>query len=183
MLGYKAANNGSTRVLITLEIPKDARTTLNRASIAVWETATYRANKVKVLKIEDENGTTYPNAVSGFFSKKLEYRVGEILEDASYDTNVENVYSSGIHFFLTRQLAEQYGIRPSNGIVQTWHENGKKCAEGMYENGYKHGVWTFWFNTGQKCSEGMYKNGNGVGGWNTWVYDERRYDDSGNVVV
>ncbi len=184
MIGYKLAFNNITRVIITLEIPKDALTNINRTSVAVKETAKYRANKVKVVKIEDKDGNTYPDAVSGcFIGKFLEYRVGEILEEASYDTDIENVCSSGIHFFLERHVAEQYDLSLiDNRLLQTWHENGQKCAEGIFKNGKEEGVWTYWYDNGQKNYTGMFKNGKEEGVWKYWHYNghkkaERIYKD------
>jgi hypothetical protein len=59
MIGYKIAKNGDRRVIVTLEIPADALTNMGRSTVAVRETATYRVNKVIVLKIEDSEGNCY----------------------------------------------------------------------------------------------------------------------------
>ena len=82
MIGYKVAKNGEKRVVVTLEIPSDALTNMDRSTVAVKETAKHRASKAKVLKIEDEEGNCYPIAISFNYDKKsLEYKVGELLED------------------------------------------------------------------------------------------------------
>ena len=64
MLGYKIAEHGNVRVLVTLEIPDDALTNMNRYDIFDAMKAKYRTNKAKVLDIEDEQGTKYTHANS-----------------------------------------------------------------------------------------------------------------------
>jgi antitoxin component YwqK of YwqJK toxin-antitoxin module len=169
MLGYKAAKNGDTRVLITLEIPEDALTNIERTSVKVKETAKYRANKVKILKIEDSEGKEYETAETGFFSKKkVVYKVGEVLEVPTDDMDVEQVCSNGIHFFLERKVAEMYYLYLENGIYMSWHENGQKEHEGMMKDGKREGLWQTWYDNGQKYSEGMWKEGNQEGLREIW---------------
>ena len=129
MIGYKAAFNENTRVVITLEIPDDALTNINRTSVVVKEKAKHRANKVKVLKIEDKQGKEYKTAETGFFREKiLVYRVGETLEEPTYDTDIEQVCSRGIHFFLDKTVAEQYEILEiENGLLESFYDTGQKC--------------------------------------------------------
>jgi antitoxin component YwqK of YwqJK toxin-antitoxin module len=194
MLGYKAAKNGDRRVVITLEIPEDALSNIERTSVKFKETAQYRANKVKVLKIEDSEGKEYDTAETAFFSKKiLVYKVGEVLEEPTYDMDVEQVCSRGLHFFLERKVSEQFGIdKITNGLLvsfhengqkyyeavykngniegsyQYWYENGQKSCEGMYKNGKLDGIWLGWYTNGQKVCEGIYKGGKKVGEWKSW---------------
>ena len=119
MLGYKVAKNGETRVVVTLEIPEDAITNINRINVAVKEYAKYRCNKAKVIKIEDENEKEYTSAKSFNYDKKtLEYVLNDIILVDDYDMNLNNVCSTGIHFFLTYRCAKLYGLYTiENGVL------------------------------------------------------------------
>lgn len=137
LLAYKAAASDGKRVIITLEIPPGALTNIDRKSVAVPETAKYRANKAKVLKIEGEDGTPYTTAKTAFFVEKaLTYTVGEVIDEPGYDPDPEQVCSSGIHFFLSKCVAELYGLEMiENGLYQVWQESGELLHEEYYAEG------------------------------------------------
>jgi antitoxin component YwqK of YwqJK toxin-antitoxin module len=170
MIGYKAAKVGQTRVLITLDIPEDAITNVARTSVVVKETAKYRTNKAKVLKIEDEDGKEYNEAVTGFYKEKsLTYRLNELVEVSNYDMNLEEVCSTGIHFFLTKRVAELYSSGAiETGFYQSWHENGEKFEECTYVNGKLEGSYQTWYANGQKDIECTYVNGTLNGLYQSW---------------
>ena len=161
MIGYKIAKAGETRVVITLEIPDDAVTNMSRKSIVNVDTAKYRTNKAKVLKIEDENGKEYDSAKSFSYDKKsLNYVSNKTIVVDDYDMNLDEVCSSRIHFFLTRRCAELYGLKKiQNGLYQSWYENGQKYMECTYLNGERHGLFQCWHKNGNKWDECMYENG------------------------
>jgi antitoxin component YwqK of YwqJK toxin-antitoxin module len=181
MLAYKAAKHGNTRVLSTLEIPEDALTNLKRSSIANAETAKYRCNKAKVLKIEDDEGKTYETAETLCFNdKSLTYKVDEIIEEPTYYTDPEQVCARGIHFFLSRHVANRYERPfPENGMYQRWYDNGEKYEEVMYKDGKKDGLYQSWHENGQKCSEIMFKGGVEDGLYKQW----HKYGDKLKEVI
>jgi hypothetical protein len=175
MIGYKSAlaldpsnPQDYIRVLITLEIPSDAITNCGRSSVRVAETAKYRANKVKVLKIEAP-GKTYTTAISGFYRNPLKYTVGNTIAVEDYDMDVETVCSTGIHFFLTKRPAELYG-EPNlkDGLHQSWHDNGEKEREFTIVNREYEGVFQAWHANGQKYIECTYVNQQLEGLYQTW---------------
>ncbi len=185
MLAYKAAKSGDTCVLITLEIPSDARTNLNRMNIAKKETAKYRTDKAKVLKIEDEAGKAYTSATTGFYiDKHLTYKVGEVMEEPTFNPVLEEVCTSGIHFFLDKNVAALYYWKiPAFwcGVWSEWHDNGQKYSEIPFILGKIDGVRQYWYENGQKRFEGMWRNGFEVGVHRTWhengqLHTERIYD-------
>lgn len=183
MLGYKVSLNGNVAVLITLEIPEDALTNLERRSIVNKQTAMYRTNKAKVIKIEDRNGTLYQtseisDALKTLYvdENKYIYRVGESIEDPMYHTDVENG-RHGIYFFLAKKVACQYNFNLignfnpiKDGYVVTWYPNGQKSSEGAIKNGDEEGWWQYWHINGQKYSEGLYKNGKKAGAATVLAY-------------
>ena len=170
MIGYKAAKVGETRVLITLDIPDDAITNVARTSVVVKDTAKYRTNKANVLKIEDEDGKEYTEAVTVFYRENsLTYKLNELVEVSNYDMNLEEVCSSGIHFFLTKRVAELYS-RDSiqNGLYQSWYKNGEKWVECTYVNGKREGLFQEWRRNGQKLEEFTLVNGLAEGLYQSW---------------
>ena len=173
MIGYKIAKNGERRVVVTLEIPSDALTNMNRSTVAVKETAKYRTNKAKVLKIEDNEGNWYSTATSFNYKKKsLEYKIGEVLEEPSYNMDHEIVCAEGIHYFLSRRITELYGLSCIvNGIYEAWYDNGQKWIECSYVDGKICGLLQAWYENGQKWEEYSYVDGKMHGLYQQWNMD------------
>jgi antitoxin component YwqK of YwqJK toxin-antitoxin module len=177
MIGYKVAKNGGdTRVVITLDIPQDALTNMERKDIVNKDTAKYRTNKAIVLKIEDENGNEYTSGISfNYKDKSLTYTVGETLIIEDYDLS-EKVCSSGIHFFLNKRVAELYELNNlENGILETWHENGQKFIECSYTDGKLDGLYQVWHDNCQKWKECTYKNGKLDGLYQQWHENGQKF--------
>lgn len=178
MIGYKIAKNvEGARVVVTLEIPGDALTNMARSTVSFRETAKHRASKAKVLAIEDASGTSYTTATSFSYDKKsLTYNVGETIEEPSYNTDPEQVCSEGIHYFLTRRVAELYGLsKVENGLFQAWHENGQKSEEAPYVDGKLHGLYQSWYLNGQKSEEAPYLGGEPHGLYQSWRPNEQKW--------
>lgn len=88
--GFKKVSNG----IVILEIPRSAR----------------RCNAIGSRKCRAEVAIVIDapdNAVSRH-DKELAYRVGETVKPDAYDPDVRVECSHGIHFFLTREEAEEY---------------------------------------------------------------------------
>lgn len=181
IIGYKVAENNGNRVIVTLQIPPDALTNINRKSVVVKETAYYRANKVFVVKIEDEKGNLCSTAISmEHREKKLLYKVGELLEEPAFDLDLENFFTEGIHFFLTKRVAELYMLegcndngvdnipRIQNGHYESWYENGQKQQDCTIVNGRIHGLCQGWSYNGVKDEEIFYTNGKQDGFTKFW---------------
>ena len=184
IVGYKKA---AYNKLVILEIPEDAKTNLHRKNVVKPQFAKYRASKALVREIIDLTTgqrveTAYSINVNDFI-----YRSGKIVSPTDpFDENLEEVCSSGIHFYLDREVAEFYEKHtPRNGECKNWHDNGlferhsfmkegKKHGEfkaysdkvdGLmiftenYFEGKKHGVSkTFFDTTGTPCEESTYEN-------------------------
>ena len=200
MLGYKAAVSCNQRVLVTLEIPEDALTNIERKNVAVKEYAKHRCNKAKVIKIEDTDGKEYEEAETEYYNySKLTYKLNQTVSVHHFNTNLEEVCSTGIHFFLTKRVAELYGLRSINdGFFQSWYENGKKYCEctyvdneydGLftvwhangnkkeeitYTKGVKNGLHTKWYDNGNKELEVTYENNNMNGLYSEWYYNGQK---------
>ena len=161
MLGYKSACAYNKLVVITLEIPEDALTNLERKNVAVKESAKFRCNKAKVLKIEDEDGKEYEEAVSHHNGKYIDliYKLNQTVSVHRFEMRLEEVCASGIHFFLTKRVAELYGRdKIQDGLYTKWYDNGSKHEECTYKNGKKNGLYTEWYENGYKIHECTYEN-------------------------
>ena len=82
--------------IVKLLIPEDAK----RSSATSYKC---RASKAKCLEIEDGLTEIASDRDSSFI-----YRVGEIIEVPDFDENRWNECSTGIHFFINREMAKQY---------------------------------------------------------------------------
>ena len=92
MTGYKKAYGGK---IITLEIPIGAKVfSINNNK--------RRANKAKVIDMQGET------ELSSWYNTDFKYHVGDEIEITNFDERYSVECSTGIHFFLTREEAEEY---------------------------------------------------------------------------
>ena len=92
MTGYKKACGGK---IITLEIPIGAKVfSINNNK--------RRTNKVKVIDMQGET------ELSSIHDNDFKYHVGDEIEIEDFDENYNVECGAGIHFFLTREEAENY---------------------------------------------------------------------------
>ena len=97
---FKKAGN----YIIELEIPDDA---LRSSST----TRKCRCSKAKVVSITNLDGTPSDvKSVASCRDSKFIYNLGETVEVSNFDTNRWNECAPGIHFFITRQEAVEYGL-------------------------------------------------------------------------
>ena len=170
MLGYKIAQNKDfKRVLVTLEIPKDAKTNLNRRYIANKYTSKYRCNKAKVLKIEDEI-QEYQEANS-IYDNTFIYIVGEDVVEKNYDEQNEVICGKGLHFFLDKQVALFYDLdisKMKEGVYCQYYDDGQKMIEFIYKDGKRDGLCRIWHENGKLKEECLFKKGKKEGLYKSW---------------
>ena len=156
MLGYKAAKSLLDKhIVITLEIPEDAITNMKRKNIFKAETAFYRTNKAKVIKIEDSEGKIYDEV--DLNNKKVKYIVNNEVVSHDFNMNLESAEISGIDFFLSKDIAKNYPHPDKyNGVLESYYEDGRKSYEATNK---PHGLETAWFRNGSKNSEIRYVDG------------------------
>ncbi len=83
-------------LIVKLEIPADAK----RSSAT---TLKCRASKAKCLEIE--TGLT---EIASDYDSKFIYRVGETVEVSDFNEDRWNECSTGIHFFMSKEVARKY---------------------------------------------------------------------------
>jgi hypothetical protein len=115
MIGYKIIVDQldkSKRLLATLSIPEDAKTTCKRSNLQNPTFAKYRCDKAIVTNIEGlyDNPEKYTQGVSAFFEKQLIYNVGEMVNVEDFNENIDIDCSRGIHFFLDKDYTRIFGI-------------------------------------------------------------------------
>ena len=92
MIGYKKSYEGK---IITLEIPVGAKVfSINNNK--------RRTNKVKVIDMQGET------ELCSYYDTDFKYHVGDEIEIEDFDENYNVECGEGIHFFLTREEAENY---------------------------------------------------------------------------
>ena len=97
-IGWKKAGTK----IIKLLIPKDAK----RSSST---TLKCRCSKAKVLDIQNLDGSKHCSSqVSSDFNSKFIYEVGKTVKVPDFDEDRWEECSSGIHFFISREIAKIY---------------------------------------------------------------------------
>ena len=99
---FVSASN-KTPVIVKLEILEDSK----RSSGTERKC---RCEKAKVISITSIDGETSYDVAYSFFDLLFAYRVGDIVKSDSFNDNKFATCSNGIHFFLTRQEAEDYNF-------------------------------------------------------------------------
>ena len=93
MIGYKKCRSDT---IVTLEIPKGAVVfSINNNKC--------RTNRAKVLEISDGKKVAFSS-----YNISFAYKLGEEIEIEDFDLRYNIEYSTGIHFFKTREEAEKY---------------------------------------------------------------------------
>jgi antitoxin component YwqK of YwqJK toxin-antitoxin module len=188
MFGYfigKALSNKENqeykRVIITLNIPNDAKTNINRNDIIDSDKALYKCNKAKVVNIEDLEGQTYTEAVSLFYNFQiLTYKVGEIVKEIK--KNVKYKYFSiskeeNIYFFLNEHTALNYKKQIENGCLTHYNDNGGIDEILNYKDGKLDGLYQK-FNVFNKLdTQCFYKDGKLDGLYQTWYLGGKKQGD------
>lgn len=67
--------------------------------------------------------------------------------------NLESACILGIDFFLSKHVAELYGLDEKNlqnGVLEGWYKNGAKAYKFPVVNGVRHGLQEHWYEDGYK---------------------------------
>jgi len=142
---YKSGiTNTNARVIITLFIPINAKTNIDRLHVIDPTFAKYRSNIARVLCIEDDYGNTYTSAYTAFHNKKIQYTLNEYIK-SEYDTNINIVCGKGIHFFINKQMAYNYNRKileqkwDTPNLYKIYYDNGQLKEQIEYIHDQTHG--------------------------------------------
>jgi uncharacterized protein YjbI with pentapeptide repeats len=98
-IAWKKGRGGE---IIKLLIPADAKRTSSLAGRKC------RCSKAKVLEIVDKDGNQIQECKNWNASYDFTYKVGETAEPDSYNDDIREECTNGIHFFITREEAEMW---------------------------------------------------------------------------
>lgn len=97
-IGYKKASYK----IVVLKITKDS---LRSSSTSLK----CRCSKAKVIRFEDLKGNVlHDTEIKSDYDKSFIYKIGRIVKVNNFDTDRWNECSSGIHFFMNKQMAINY---------------------------------------------------------------------------
>ena len=93
--------------IVVLQKLPDTITNESR-SVVDADCAKFRANKLRVVVIIhkfDQTNTCDSIRNSAYADKKMEYKRGKIIEVEDFDKNLNEVYTTGIHYYKTMKAA------------------------------------------------------------------------------
>jgi uncharacterized protein YjbI with pentapeptide repeats len=97
-VAWKKASNLIIKLQVTEDSKRSSATTLK-----------CRCSKALVLAIQNMDGTDSEKThISSDYRSDFVYEIGKIVEEPSFDDNRFNECSSGIHFFISREMAVKY---------------------------------------------------------------------------
>ena len=97
-IGWKKAKNKIVKIEICEDSKRSSATSLK-----------CRCSKAKVLEIQEYDGThSTVNEVASDYKEDFIYKIGEVVEVSDFNENRWNECSSGIHFFISREMAVKY---------------------------------------------------------------------------
>jgi len=121
--------------------------------------AYYRANKLLVFHIFDQTDLSEKQFASSMHQSNFIYEVGKIVSVNNYDTNYNNVYSTGIHYFKTIETACLYQYRSStHAFIKMYYDNGQLYNIIEYKFSKKNGQYIEYYPNGKKKCEMNYEN-------------------------
>lgn len=100
-VGWKKCRDG---LIVKLQIPSSAKRLSATGRKCICD-------KAKVLAIQNEDGTNAKvEFATSCHDSSFIYRVGKYVSVGNFDEDRWNECSTGIHFFITREEAVQYGV-------------------------------------------------------------------------
>jgi hypothetical protein len=146
----------SVNVIVTVFIPKHAKTNEARPGIVDSRYALFRASVVIPIAIQLDKSTFYQNCTYAYHeSITFELNTPAYSE---FDPDINKVKASGIYYFKT---IEPFNFTPNLNeyYIKTWYTNGQLLAEVHYKNGKKDGIQTIWSENGRMKCQSEYSDG------------------------
>ncbi len=124
---YKSAGN----YIITLCIPSTTtiKTTLLRNNVVNENYAKYRTNCANVLEIKEKDTGELIQSIASDYDPNFIYKINTFLQ-SEYDDDIDNIHSTGIHFFKSYEAAFYYNrdcFFKTHGIklIKRWLDDGR----------------------------------------------------------
>ncbi len=120
---FKRCKNFTYDYILALKKPKENfKCNELRRGVVNPYFAKFRCNGLIPVAIYDVfNNKLINNFIHTFLGKFTEYRVDSLVSPDSYDKNIDNICTNGIHYFLKLNAAMEY----LNNEIKGYDENGK----------------------------------------------------------
>jgi len=168
-IGYKKA---SGEYIVKLQIL--GKNNEKRENVSDPIHAKYRCSKVKVLDIFHWKTGEKINSISGLCDPNFIYTLNQTIE-TNFDEDLENVCSTGIHYFKTLEQAKYWNFFPFTAIVykytgecKEWDDRGDLILHCFYKDGKLHGECKEWNQKGRLITHCFYKDGKLHGEYKKW---------------
>jgi antitoxin component YwqK of YwqJK toxin-antitoxin module len=173
-IGYKKCANNRIVVLEPLGRNNEGRNDIVDANFAKM-----RCEFARVIKIYDANTKEEFDSATSFCDDyhKITYEKGKIVYPDKYDSGINIVCGSGIHYFKTEEPAfmcyvDIETINPSDSkftlLYKHWYDNGLCMVLCNFKNGILDGESTFWHDNGIIELQNHYSNGTRNGECKVW---------------
>jgi antitoxin component YwqK of YwqJK toxin-antitoxin module len=157
--------------IVVLKKLPNTKTNESRFYVVSSQYAKFRADKLLVVdivhKFTDQTINEIENSV--YRERTIKYTKGEIATVLDFDENLNQVCSTGIHYFKNAEAAFYYELDGvENGPYKKWYENGQLNLECAYKNGKKNGLYKLLRSDDQPEVKCAYKNGELDGEYKKW---------------
>jgi antitoxin component YwqK of YwqJK toxin-antitoxin module len=165
---YKKIQNNNINFIITLKKLADTVTNEDRSDIIDIKFAKCRANKLLVIDIEKLDTLTFETcsilnvaSCTNFTHNKItRYQIGNIVYPDAYDVNINNIHTTGIHYFNSKRCAIMYEVSSLlDGMYESWYDNGQLKEQCEHFFGAKIGPYISFYDNGQIYIKCIYMNG------------------------
>lgn len=153
MLVYKACQSS----IVTLKLLPDSVTNESRSNVYDPNFAKFRTNKAEVVSIENLFTGNAMDSDRSLSLGSFKYEVGKIVE-TEFNSNLNIVCTSGIHYFKTCEAAKCYGLCAWSRSNVEYYDNGAKCREYAWKEGKYLGYCKRWHDNGSLALESLYNN-------------------------
>lgn len=160
---YKSAGKGEYIVVLTINLSDtNTKTNLKRSGVVNPDYAAFRCNKALVVKIYNKTTKEEIKCITSNFDNIFKYKKGEEVIEPNYDENINHICSTGIHFFLTEEAANNYNYNyiyndDKDGEYKIWDSNGNLLLKYNVVNGKKD-VYECYYENGQIHKKCKYYN-------------------------
>jgi antitoxin component YwqK of YwqJK toxin-antitoxin module len=166
--------------IVVLKKPDGVLTNEGRHDVMDKQYAKFRGNKLLVIdivnKFDMSKKTNWARSKCYWFFSVV-YKIGYNAEPNTFDENIDNICSSGIHYFMSYESAYYYELEKIiDGEYHCWADNGGLMLSCSYKDGLLDGIFQRWHGNGQLWADCKYKDGKLHGKFHSWHNNNRIYE-------
>ena len=173
--GYKTASD----YIIELDIDSDVITNLNRC-VKDKNYAKYRCGEAYVVKIYHKDSEHEINLIKSDYDDTFIYTTGTKVKVKNFNTNIDEICTTGIHFFLTKEAAYYHNLDDNNYsttslVFKSWSDDGQLIRMYNRTNGKLNGSYEMWNNNGIPQIKCNYNDDKKNGLYEEWFLNGKQY--------